>query len=96
MWIDILGYVGTVLLGVTLVPQVVKTYQVQSACELSWCYLILQIISNVIFIVYGYFIWSLPIIISNSIVFLCSGSLIFAKMKYRFNDTYERLRDISP
>jgi uncharacterized protein with PQ loop repeat len=43
MWFDILGFVGTGLLGVTLIPQVIKTYQLKSASELSYMYLTLQI-----------------------------------------------------
>ena len=54
MWIDILGFVGTGLLGVTLIPQVIKTYQLKSASELSYVYLTLQTVSNIIFIVFGF------------------------------------------
>jgi MtN3 and saliva related transmembrane protein len=95
MWVDILGFVGTGLLGVTLVPQVIKTYQLKSASELSYVYLTLQTVSNIIFIVYGYFINRLPILLCNGFVLLCSVSLLVAKMKYSHNDNYERLRNSS-
>ncbi len=83
MNIDILGYVGTFILGVTLLPQVFKTFTEKKANDLSMSYLMLQLTSNVIFIIYGYFLESLPIIISNGIVMSCSLSLIYAKIMYK-------------
>ena len=65
---DIIGYVGTGILAVTLVPQVYKTFRNRKATDLSWVYLFLQISSNILFIIYGLGLQSLPIIISNCTV----------------------------
>lgn len=92
-WIEILGFTGTGLLSITLIPQVIKTYKVKSASELSYVYLILQLISNIIFIIYSYYIQSMPILLCNSFVFVCSALLLAAKIKYRHNDNYERIHD---
>ena len=80
--VDTLGFVGTAILGVTMLPQVFKTFKEKKANDLSLSYLILQWIANVLFLFYGYFIESLPVMISNGIVFLCSSSLIYAKYAY--------------
>ena len=88
--IDILGYIGTLILGVTLLPQVFKTFSEKKANDLSLSYLGLQFSANILFIIYGYFLESLPVIISNSIVLLCSSSLIYAKYMYK---DYEPLMD---
>ena len=76
---DIIGYVGTGLLAVTMLPQVYKTFNDKKANDLSWGYLILQISSNILFIIYGLGIQSLPIIISNCMVSTCTMSLVYAK-----------------
>ena len=76
---DITGYIGTALLAVTLLPQVYKTFKNRKADDLSWIYLFLQISSNVLFIIYGFGLHSLPIIISNCMVGICSLSLVYAK-----------------
>ena len=89
--VDTLGYAGTCILGVTMLPQVYKTFSEKKANDLSLPYLLLQFSANVLFIIYGYFIHSLPVIISNCIVFLCSFSLIYAK--YRYKD-YHPLLDV--
>lgn len=76
---DIIGYVGTGLLAITMVPQVYRTFKNKKANDLAWGYLILQISSNILFIIYGLGLQSLPIIISNCMVATCSTSLICAK-----------------
>ena len=76
---DIIGYVGTGLLAVTMVPQVYRTFKNKRANDLAWGYLILQISANILFIIYGLGLKSLPIIISNCMVATCSTSLICAK-----------------
>ena len=76
---DIIGYVGTGLLAVAMLPQVYKTFNDKKANDLSWGYLILQISSNILFIIYGIGIQSLPIIISNCMVSTCTMSLVYAK-----------------
>ena len=82
-FIEALGYVGTAILGVTLLPQVFKTFREKKANDLSLSYLVLQLFANVLFIGYGYFISSIPVIISNGIVSICSSSLIYAKCKFK-------------
>ena len=81
--IDLLGYMGTFILGITLIPQVYKTYKERRAENLSGIYLSLQILANEIFIVYAYFIHSLPIIICNGLVLCFASSLLFAKWKFK-------------
>jgi len=81
--INILGFVATGIIGFSLVPQVYKTFRDKKADDLAMSSLVLQNISNVMFIVYGYFINSLPIIICNGIILVCSSLLIYAKCKYK-------------
>ncbi len=85
---NIIGYVGTGILAITLVPQVYKTFRSKQANDLSWTYLFLQIIANVLFIIYGFGIDSLPVIISNCMVSVLSLSLVFAKCKFPIGGEY--------
>ena len=80
---DIIGYVGTGFLTITMVPQVYKTFRHRQAGDLSIVYLILQLISNGLFIAYGYFLHSLPIVISNCVVAGFSLSLVYAKLCFK-------------
>ena len=85
---NIIGYVGTGILAITLVPQVYKTFRSKQANDLSWAYLFLQIIANVLFIIYGFGIDSLPVIISNCMVSVLSLSLVVAKYKFPIGGEY--------
>ena len=83
IYVDTLGFIGTFILGITLFPQVYKTFTEKQAKNLSLVYLILQFSANIIFIIYGYLINSWPVLVSNSIVSLCSILLIYAKLKFK-------------
>lgn len=83
--VDTVGFIGTGILGVTMLPQVYKTFREKKANDLSLSYLVLQLFANVLFLFYGYCIGSLPVVISNGIVFICSSSLIYAKYAYKNN-----------
>jgi MtN3 and saliva related transmembrane protein len=85
---DIIGYIGTCLLGITLVPQVHKTFKRKKASDLSLSYLVLQILSNILFIIYGYGIQSIPVIASNCMVVTCSLTLVYAKFRFGSDSEY--------
>lgn len=84
---DIIGYVGTGVLTVTMIPQVYKTFRERRADDISIAYLFLQITSNILFIMYGFCINSIPIIVSNVMVVSCSMSIVLGK--FLFRDTHE-------
>lgn len=94
MNIDLIGYVGTGLLGITMIPQVYKTFQDKKADDISGVYLVLQITANVLFIVYGYCIGSRPIVISNCIVSFCSISLVYAKHFFKNESSTQPLLSV--
>lgn len=83
MNINTIGYIGTTLLSITLLPQVIQTYKSKRTEGISFTFLLLQFMSNVTFIYYGYLIHSLPVISSNIIVLGFTISLLIAKHKYR-------------
>ena len=88
---DIVGYIGTGVLGVTLVPQVYHTYRSKKVEDLSLLYIILQLLSNGIYIYYGYLINALPIIACNVLVGCMSCSLLVAKLIYREKGEYSEI-----
>ena len=91
---DIVGYIGTGFLGVTLVPQVYHTYKTKKVGDLSLPYIVLQLSSNAIYIYYGYLIHALPIIVCNGLVGCLSSGLLFAKIKYQEPDEYLEIPDL--
>ena len=84
--LNILGYIGSGFLGVSLIPQVYKTYSTKNAENLSIIYIILQLITNVIFIVYGIYLHAVPIILCNGLVLSCSSLLFVSKYIFKKNN----------
>lgn len=93
---DIIGYVGTGVLAITLAPQVYKTFMSRKANDLSWISLFLQIIANILFIFYGIGIGSIPVVISNSMVLLMSISLMCAKYIFTIENENSPLISFTP
>ena len=80
---DIIGYAGTGVLTITMIPQVYKTFRERRADDISIVYLLLQIVANILFILYGFCIHSIPIIVSNCVVISCSMSIVLGKFLFR-------------
>ena len=89
---DLIGYIGTFFLCITLIPQVYHTFKTKKVDDLSIMYISFQIISNGIYIYYGFLINALPIVICNCFVMIMSSSLCFAKYRFRTStELYENL-----
>lgn len=80
---DIIGFIGTAILAVTLFPQVYKSFKHKQVGDLSFVSIVLQITANILFVIYGYMINSLPVLISNCMVLGCSMLLVYAKCCFK-------------
>jgi MtN3 and saliva related transmembrane protein len=79
---DICGYLGSLLLAVNSVPQVIKSYKTKSTKDISYayqCFILSGLILNTIYSVYHNI---LPIIIGNFIEFILMFLLLLQKKHY--------------
>ena len=83
MIIDIFGYLGACLLTILFIPQVYTTYKTKNAEGISYLFLILEFLASVSFIIYGFLITSIPVVIANFSAFICCILLIVAKIKFK-------------
>ncbi len=83
--IELLGFIGTFLTCVTLVPQVIHTYKSKKVKDLNLIMLIIMNASTIFWFIYGVFIKSRPVILANTIVFGLSLTLIILKIYYKKN-----------
>lgn len=82
-WINIVGITAGTLSAITFLPQVIKTWRMKAAGELSLM-MILLITSGVsLWILYGLLLENYVIIITNSVVFILSLFLIYFKLNYK-------------
>ena len=82
-YIDTLGYIGTVFLVSSLLPQIYKTYKTKKHDDISFLYLIFQIFTCIILMTYTILIDSMPLIISNACILVEIFALIYFKFKYK-------------
>jgi uncharacterized protein with PQ loop repeat len=81
---EYIGYVGAFFISINLIPQIVHIYIIKNADSISVTSIILGIISSVFMLTYGLFIYKIPIIISNSTIFISYCIILFFKYLYSF------------
>lgn len=85
-FIEVMGLLGALLSSITFIPQVVRTWQIKSAGDLSMGMLLIVFSSTIVWLVYGFALNLLPVIIANGIIFILSLVLIYFKIKFKKNE----------
>jgi MtN3 and saliva related transmembrane protein len=80
--LDFIGYLAGLLILVSLIPQIVKSWKTKSTKDLSLARYLIYTAGIVLWIVYGAMLNSGPMVISNGIALLLALSIIFLKIKY--------------
>lgn len=81
--ITLLGLLGGTLTTVSFFPQVFKTWKTKSTKDVSLVMFVLLTVGIMIWIVYGFLIGSLPIIVSNSVSFVLSLVILVLKLIHK-------------
>jgi MtN3 and saliva related transmembrane protein len=85
-FIEVMGLLGALLSSITFIPQVVRTWQIKSARGLSMGMLLIVFSSTIVWLVYGFALDLLPVIIANGIIFILSLVLIYFKIRFKHNE----------
>ena len=80
--LDILGMTAGSISAITFLPQVVKTWKTKSAGDISLLMFTFATISVVMWLIYGIILRAIPIIYTNSLVLLCSITMLYFKLRY--------------
>lgn len=67
---EYIGYIGTFLISINLIPQIYHIYKIKNAESISMLSVILSILSACVMLIYGIFISQPPIVISNGMIFV--------------------------
>ena len=79
---DIFGYFAAILTTAAFLPQLIKTLKTKKADDVSLATLIMFIIGVLSWIIYGYKISSLPILVANLITFILNLLILISKIYY--------------
>ena len=80
--VTILGLTAGTLTTVAFIPQLAKAWQSKSTGDLSWGMVIIFSTGVLLWLIYGIWIDSLPVILANAVTLLFQASIIALKMKY--------------
>ena len=82
MNIEIFGYIAAVLTTAAFLPQLIKTLKTKKADDVSLVTLIMFIIGVLCWIIYGYNISSIPILIANLITLILNLLILISKIYF--------------
>lgn len=81
--IEILGMIAAVLTTASFLPQVYKTWKTKDTKSLSLTMYVCFFIGIVLWLIYGFLIDSLPMILANGITTITTFLLIVLKLKHK-------------
>jgi len=79
---EFFGYFAAILTTFAFLPQLIKTLKTQKADDVSLITLIMFIIGVLSWIIYGYKISSLPILLANLITFILNLLILISKIYF--------------
>jgi MtN3 and saliva related transmembrane protein len=80
--IEFIGYLGSLLSCITVIPQVYLSWKSQSVGDLSLLMILIVISSTIVWLTYAYLIKSKPVFVANSVVFVLSLMLLYFKLTF--------------
>lgn len=80
--IEILGFVAALCTTISFLPQVVRTWRTRSVEDISLFMYLVFCIGLALWLVYGLFIDSFPIIFANAITLALAGSVLAMRILY--------------
>ena len=78
----ILGITAGTLTTVAFIPQLAKAFKSKSTGDLSWGMVLTFTIGVLLWLIYGIWIDSLPVILANAVTLLLQCGIIALKIKY--------------
>jgi len=81
-WTMALGLVAGTLTTAAFVPQLTKAWRSESTSDLSWGMLITFSTGVLVWLIYGLWIDSIPVILANAITLLLQAGIVRLKIKH--------------
>ena len=82
MNIEFFGYFAAILTTAAFLPQLIKTLKTKKADDVSLLTLIMFLCGLVFWIIYGYSISSLPVLVANIITLILNIFILISKIYY--------------
>jgi MtN3 and saliva related transmembrane protein len=80
--VELLGYSAGAITSLTFLPQVIKTWKIKSATDISLMMFLIAAVNEVMWIAYGILLDNWVIILTNSVVLSMSLTMIYFKLRF--------------
>ncbi len=78
-----IGLVAGTFTTAAFVPQVIKTWRTRSTEDISLAMFAIFALGVLLWLVYGIYIDSLPIVIANTITLVLAGTIVVLKLRFK-------------
>lgn len=78
----VLGLTAGALTTIAFVPQLTKAWRTKSTGDLSWGMLVTFSTGVLLWLIYGLWIDSLPVILANAVTLLLQAGIVSLKIRY--------------
>ncbi|MEH2271644.1 MAG: SemiSWEET transporter [Nostoc sp.] len=82
-FLTVLGLAAATITTISFLPQMFKTWQTKSAKDVSLVTLMTFISGVFLWLIYGIYLQSLPIILANAVTLIFNLIILWLKIKYR-------------
>ncbi len=83
MNVDLIGYIAGILVTISLLPQVIKSWKTKSTKDLSLLRYLIYIAAVTLWLIYGFARENGPMMAMNVIILSLALSILYLKLKYK-------------
>lgn len=81
--ITTIGLIAALLTTIAYLPQVIKCWKTQKTKDISLQMYVILTIGLLLWLIYGFLIKDLPLVLANLITLVLVSSVLFLKIKYK-------------
>ena len=82
MHIEIIGLLAAICTTIAFLPQVLRTWKTRSVADISLSMYLVLCTGLVLWLVYGLYIGSLPVVLANAVTLVLAGAVLVMRIRY--------------
>jgi MtN3 and saliva related transmembrane protein len=79
---EIIGFIAGILVASSLIPQTLKSWKTKSTSDISISWMLINLSGQTLWIVYGFMISSISLIVMSGITLVFAISLLILKIRH--------------
>lgn len=79
----LIGLIAATITTLSFIPQLIKTWKLKETKDISLLMFVTLGVGIILWIIYGFLLWDLPLILANGITFIFVLVILFFKFKYK-------------